>query len=132
MATIAPKSRTVARLAAGRVGEHSQVAWEPSGWLTLTSPHAVSQIEEPLGMHREWAGPVKLIGEGHECRERREVFLASSLADDDLFDDGAMEEIDGLVAELTENVLHRRPANELDGWQPPDARAVAAWLAEAG
>jgi hypothetical protein len=132
MSATVTQHKTLCRLARAGRRDDTRVTWEQGGWLTQTLPYPVSQVEEPLELHGEWWRPTKLVGEGPACRQRTEVYLAASPAQDELLDDAGADELDEVLAEITES-LFGRPVNEARaGWHPPAAGQLAQWLAEAG
>jgi len=112
--------------------KRSPVLWDAHGWLAQSRRHQDPDLVNPLSLHADWRGPVKLVNTGNKLRRVTEMFLSHSHFDDRLFEREAIERRDKLFDELMENVFVRRIRTKVDGWEPPDTTVIADWLSETG
>jgi hypothetical protein len=106
----------------------------PQGWLTLRRQVAINDEREPLSLHADWAGPVKLVVHDGEAEQRVELFLGNATTgeDDPLLDVEASSAIERLTSALIERFSTLEGQTRFDNWQPPDAERLTGWLQLAG
>ena len=119
---------------AGAVGESWQVDLDSLGWLTIlrTLPH---EKGDPLSMHGDWTGPVKMIETGNGLIQRIDIHRgAGSVTYSDAMLDG-----EGTLASggLVKKVLDQANAwfgggCGLDDWTPPSSKTLSEWIVRTG
>lgn len=122
---------SLAQLARTRGLNRGQAVWRPSGWLVRERVVKAPLDGEPLSLHADWVGPTKLVAAGGAWRQRTEVFLPQS-AGDAFLDREADAAQERLLAELLDGSFSSEPTTPALGWEPPEAQALAGWLADAG
>src|SRR5256885_1194526 len=78
-----------------------EVTRQPDGWLLVRRPFTVPDGADPLEVHADWAGCVKLAEAGAAVEQRFEYFLGGPTAGaDDALDDEAAAQREELAGEL--------------------------------
>jgi cell division inhibitor SulA len=115
-----------------RAGWH--VSRSAQGWMILRRPFQAIEGVEPLTLHADWPGPVKLVTWPGGVEQRIELFLAPSLGfeADFLLDEDASLARQQETKELLERFAQLAEERCVQAWEPPPAERCAEWLQQAG
>lgn len=122
--------RWQATLAAGSTFDN--VAWIDRRWLTGSRPYAPPQGQEPLALHTDWLGPVRLVSQGKGWRQMCEIPFLPDAFGDAALDPGVSRQLDSLLDELLAGPLSGDVGMVSDGWASPSAETITRWLSELG
>lgn len=104
------------------------------GWLALRRQVPVQAGSDPLALHADWAGPVKLVARDGGVEQRVELFLGNVMtcANDPALDAEAAQAMDQLTGDLLNRFSTLEGQTRIDGWTPPAAERLTSWLQLAG
>lgn len=108
------------------------VDWVGRRWLTRSLAFDAPEDQEPLSLHANWLGPIRLVQSGDRWQRLCEIPFSSAVLGDSWLDPQRRGELASLLDALLTGPLSGNVQPALDGWVPPEAETIVGWLAVLG
>ncbi|MGE0607277.1 MAG: YbjN domain-containing protein [Pirellulales bacterium] len=124
-----PKSTTGQPMSSSALGP---VCALPNGWLSVKDLFLIEGDQEPLSLHADWSGPLKIVA-GQGCHLLRgELYLGPAEAADEWVEETPADADGAWRSQVIDAAFGRQPGTTTDTWEPPAAETLAQWLADVG